>query len=89
MLYSQERILGWPHLRLDQRYHGWLNMMTSSEGPLFSLASGPPNPKPTTVTKRSVITICERCQLAEVMFQIYIAVSMYEKIKIDIVNFAH
>jgi len=23
-------------------------MMTSSEGPIFSLASGPPNPKPTT-----------------------------------------
>jgi len=27
-------------------YRGWLSMMTSSEGPLFNLASGTPNPKP-------------------------------------------
>jgi len=27
-------------------YHGWLIMMTSSEGPLFSLASGPPTLNP-------------------------------------------
>jgi len=35
-------------------YHGWLSMMTSSEGPLFSLASGPPNPKPTTACMKDV-----------------------------------
>jgi len=33
---------------IKSNYHGWLSMMTSSEGPLFSLASGPPNLKPTT-----------------------------------------
>jgi len=27
-------------------YHGWLSVMTSSEGPLFSLASGPPTLNP-------------------------------------------
>jgi len=44
---SQERILRWSYLRLDQSaYHSWLSMMTSSEGPLFSLASGPPNLNP-------------------------------------------
>jgi len=49
---SQKRILRWPYLRLDQSaYHGSLSMMTSSEGPLFSLASGPPNLKPTTALK--------------------------------------
>ena len=49
---SQERTLRWSYLRLDQSaYHGWLSMMTSSEGPLFSLASGPPNLKPTTGDK--------------------------------------
>jgi len=33
---SQERILRWSYLRLDESaYHGWLSMMTSSEGPLF------------------------------------------------------
>jgi len=29
-------------------HHGWLCMMTSPEGPLFSLASGLPKAKPTT-----------------------------------------
>jgi len=29
-------------------YHGWLDMMTSLKGPIFSLALGPPIPKPTT-----------------------------------------
>jgi len=38
------RILG----LIKSAYHGWLSMMTSSEGLLFSLASGPPNLKPTT-----------------------------------------
>ena len=33
---------------IKSSHHGWLSIMTSSEGPLFSLASGPPNPKPTT-----------------------------------------
>jgi len=33
---------------IKSAYHGWQNMITSSEGPPFSLASGPPNPKPTT-----------------------------------------
>jgi len=33
---------------IKSAYHGWLSIMTSSEGPLFGLASGPPNPKPTT-----------------------------------------
>jgi len=33
---------------IKSNYHGWLSVMTSSEGPLFSLASGPPNLKPTT-----------------------------------------
>ena len=33
---SQERIFRWSYLRLDQSaYHGWLSMMTSSEGPPF------------------------------------------------------
>jgi len=33
---SQERILRWSYLRLDQSaYHDWLSMMTSSEGPPF------------------------------------------------------
>jgi len=33
---SQERILRWSYLRLDQSaYHGWLSMMTSSERPPF------------------------------------------------------
>jgi len=30
---------------IKRSYHGWLNMMTSSEVPLFSLASEPLNPK--------------------------------------------
>jgi len=33
---------------MKSAYHGWLSMMTSSGSPLFSLASGPPNFKPTT-----------------------------------------
>jgi len=37
------RILG----LIKSFHHGWLSMMTSSEGLLFSLASGPPNPKAT------------------------------------------
>jgi len=43
---SQEHILGWPYLRqIKSDYHGWLSVMTSSEGLLFSLTLGP---KPTT-----------------------------------------
>ena len=38
------RILG----LIKSANHGWLSMITSSEGPLFGLASGPPNLKPTT-----------------------------------------
>ena len=38
------RILG----LIKSANHGWLSMMTPSEGPLFGLASGPPNLKPTT-----------------------------------------
>jgi len=45
------RILG----LIKSAYHGMLSMMTSSEGPFFSIASGPPNLKPTTVhTPRQV-----------------------------------
>jgi len=33
---------------IKNAYHGWLSMMMSSEEPLFNLASGPPNLKPTT-----------------------------------------
>jgi len=36
------RILG----SIKSDYSVWLSMMASSEGPLFSLASGTPNPKP-------------------------------------------
>ena len=36
------RILG----LMKSAYHGWLSMMTSSEGPLFSLVSGPPTLNP-------------------------------------------
>jgi len=49
MPYSQEHrpILRWPYLRLHQSaYRGWLSIMTSSEAPLFSLASGPPTLNP-------------------------------------------
>ena len=35
---------------IKSAYHGCLSMMTSSEGPLLGLASGPPNPKTTTGT---------------------------------------
>ena len=39
----------YPFLGLIKRsYHRWLSMMTSSEGPLFSVASGPLHPKSTT-----------------------------------------
>jgi len=38
------RILG----LIKSSYHGWLSMMMSSEGLLFSLASGPPSLNPTT-----------------------------------------
>jgi len=31
---------------IKSAYHGWLSMLTSSEGPLFSLASGPPTLNP-------------------------------------------
>ena len=49
MPWSQKRSLsfGGRILRLiKSAYHGWLSMMTSSEGPLFSLASGPPTLNP-------------------------------------------
>jgi len=36
------RILG----LIKSSHHGWLSMMTSSEGPFFSLASGPPTLNP-------------------------------------------
>ena len=40
---SQERILRWSYLRLDQSaYHSWLSMMTSSEGPPFLVLSRAP-----------------------------------------------
>ena len=40
----------WVYLRqIKSDYHGWLIMMTLSGAPLFCLASGPPNPKSTTV----------------------------------------
>jgi len=59
------RILG----LIKSAYHGWPSMMTSSEGPLFSLASGPPNPKPTTAYTMpgriagTDILLCIHCQL--------------------------
>jgi len=38
-----------PFLGLIKRsYDGWLKMRASSEGPFFSLASSPPNPRSTT-----------------------------------------
>ena len=45
----QERILWWPYLRFDQKLLSRLAEYDDvSEGPLFSRASGSPNPKPTT-----------------------------------------
>jgi len=35
---------------IKSAYHGWLSIMTSSEGPLFSLSSGPPALNPPLVT---------------------------------------
>jgi len=32
---------------IQSAHHGWLSMMMSSEGPVFSFASGSPNRKPT------------------------------------------
>ena len=47
-----------PYLRqIRSAYRGWLHMLTSSEGPLFILASFPPNPKPTTDHHISVTTV--------------------------------
>jgi len=48
MRLSQERIPRWSYLRLDQSaYHGWLSMMTSSEGPPFLvLPRAPPTLNP-------------------------------------------
>ena len=45
---SQDRILRWSYLRLDQSaYHGWLSMMTSSDGPPFLvLPRAPPTLNP-------------------------------------------
>jgi len=45
---------------INSVYHGWLSMMTSSEGTLFSLASGPPNPKPITVHITFNHSMCKR-----------------------------
>ena len=46
---SQERILWWSYLRLDQSVLRLAEYDDVIRGaPLFSLASGPPNPKPTT-----------------------------------------
>jgi len=44
------RVLG----LIKSAYHGWLSMMTSSKGPFFSLASGPPNLNPTTGCARVI-----------------------------------
>jgi len=54
---SQERILRWSYLRLDQSaYHGWLSMMTSSEGPpCLVLPRAPPTLNPP-------LTICLTCR---------------------------
>jgi len=41
-IYLGGRILGF----IKSYDHGWLSMVTSSEGPLFSLASGPPTLSP-------------------------------------------
>jgi len=44
--------VGGPHVPfqglIKRSYHDWLNVMTSSEGPLFSIASGSPKSKSTT-----------------------------------------
>jgi len=45
------RILG----LIKRSYHGWLNMMTSSEGPLFSLASGSPTLNPPLLVSPHVV----------------------------------
>jgi len=44
---SQERILGWSILGLiKSAYHGWLQMMTSSEGLFSVLPRAPPTLNP-------------------------------------------
>jgi len=61
---SQERILRWSYLRLDQSaYHGWLSMMTSSEGPFLVLPRASPtlNP-PLSVT----LWFCLQCSCKSV-----------------------
>jgi len=47
-------------------YQGWLSMMTSSQGPLFSLASGSPNPKATTGRVMFSYGCVERVSVTEV-----------------------
>jgi len=52
--------LGNPHIPfpglIKKSYHGWLIILTSFEGPLFSLALGPPNAKSTTACTPSCIS---------------------------------
>ena len=50
---------------LKSAYYGWLSTMTSSKFPLFSLASGPPKPKPTTGYKTSE-ALCVNFSLAPI-----------------------
>jgi len=49
--------LGSPHIPLlgmiKRSYHGWVSVMTLSEGPLFSLVSGPPTLSPPLATDKS------------------------------------
>ena len=53
---SQERILRWSYLRLDQSaYHGWLSMMTSSEGlPFLVLPRAPPTLNPPLIVRANI-----------------------------------
>ena len=62
---SQERILRWSYLRLDQSaYHGWLSMMTSSEEPPFLvLPRAPPTlnpPLPTAIAMHKWATLLSK-----------------------------
>ena len=62
-----DRILG----LIKIYYHGWLSMMTSSEGPLFCLASGPPTLNPPL----PITCLSKQC------FSIWVAFNQFGKLK--------
>ena len=49
---------------IKSAYHGWLSMMTSSEGPFFSLASGPPTLNPPLGGMNPTQKVCEHNRVA-------------------------